>query len=65
MIIPLAAGSPQHLAMALFASRADIKVTHIPYKGEVDVAPQELGIATKAQFEMYRKLLQDNNIKSD
>ena len=163
-------GSPQHLAMALFASRADIKVTHIPYKGatpaavaaaagEVDVAlqglgtvtsliqgnrvrllavstdkrlaqypnvptidesglknfffnswfamvmptgtpkviverlnsemrkaladpatrvklvalgvtlrgssPLELGVATKAQFEMYRKLIQDNNIKSD
>ena len=163
-------GSPQHLAMALFASRADIKVTHIPYKGatpaavaaaagEVDVAlqglgtvtsliqgnrlrllavstekrlaqypnvptidesglknfffnswfamvmptgtpkaiverlnsemrraladpatrdklvalgvtlrgssAQELGVATKAQFEMYRKLIQDNNIKSD
>ena len=163
-------GSPQHLAMALFASRADIKVTHIPYKGatpaavaaaagEVDVtmqglgtvtsliqgnrvrllavttekrlaqypsvptvdesglknfffnswfamvvpsgtpkdiverlnsdmrkaladpatrdklialgvtlrgsSAQELGIATKAQFEMYRKLIQDNNIKSD
>ena len=163
-------GSPQHLAMALFASRADIKVTHIPYKGatpaavaaaagEVDVAlqglgtvtsliqgnrvrllavttekrlaqypnvptvdesglknfffnswfamvvpsgtpkdiverlnsdmrkaladpatrdklialgvtlrgssAQELGTATKAQFEMYRKLIQDNNIKSD
>jgi tripartite-type tricarboxylate transporter receptor subunit TctC len=163
-------GSPQHMAMALFASRADIKVTHIPYKGatpaavaaaagEVDVAlqglgtvtsliqgnrvrllavsaekrlaqypnvptvdesglknfffnswfamvvptgtpkdiverlnsemrkaladpatrdklvalgvtlrgssAQELGVATKAQFEMYRKLIQDNNIKSD
>jgi tripartite-type tricarboxylate transporter receptor subunit TctC len=163
-------GSPQHLAMALFASRADIRVTHIPYKGatpaavaaaagEVDVAlqglgtvtsliqgnrlrllavstekrlaqypnvptidesglksfffnswfamvvpagtpkaiverlnsetrkaladpatrdklvalgvtlrgssPQELGTATKAQFEMYRKLIQDNNIKPD
>ncbi len=26
---------------------------------------QELGVATKAQFEMYRKLIQDNNIKSD
>lgn len=163
-------GSPQHLAMALFASRAGINVTHIPYKGatpaavaaaagEVDVAlqglgtvtsliqgnrvrllavstekrlaqypnvptidesglknfffnswfamvvpagtpkdiverlnsemrkamadpvtrdklvalgvtlrgssAQELGVATKAQFEMYRKLIQDNNIKAD
>jgi tripartite-type tricarboxylate transporter receptor subunit TctC len=163
-------GSPQHLAMALFASRAGINALHVPYKGatpaavavaagEVDVAfqglgtvtsliqankvrllavssskrlpqypnvptvdesglknfffnswfamvvpagtpkdiverlnnemrkaladpetrdklvalgvtlrgtsAQELGVATKAQFEMYRKLIQDNNIKSD
>ena len=28
-------GTPQHLAMALFASRADIKLTHVPYKGAV------------------------------
>lgn len=26
---------------------------------------QELGTATKAQFELYRKLIQDNNIKAD
>jgi tripartite-type tricarboxylate transporter receptor subunit TctC len=28
-------GTPQHLAMALFGSRAGIKLTHVPYKGAV------------------------------
>jgi tripartite-type tricarboxylate transporter receptor subunit TctC len=28
-------GTPQHLATALFASRADIKLTHVPYKGAI------------------------------
>ena len=28
-------GTPQHLAMALFAARADMKLTHVPYKGAV------------------------------
>jgi tripartite-type tricarboxylate transporter receptor subunit TctC len=28
-------GTPQHLAMALFTSRADVKITHVPYKGAV------------------------------
>ncbi len=163
-------GSPQHLAMALFAARSGVQMTHVPYKGatpgavavaagEVDAgfqglgtvtsllqagkvrllavstqrrlpqypnvptvdesglkdfffnswfamvlpagtpkdvvdrlhaemrkaladpetrdrltalgvtvrgtSPQELGTATKAQFEMYRKLIQDNGIKAD
>jgi tripartite-type tricarboxylate transporter receptor subunit TctC len=26
-------GSPQHLAMAMFASSAGISLTHVPYKG--------------------------------
>jgi len=50
-------GSPQHLAMALFAGRAGIDVTHVPYKGatpaaiavaggEVDAAFQGLGTVT-------------------
>jgi tripartite-type tricarboxylate transporter receptor subunit TctC len=50
-------GSPQHIAMALFADTAKIKLTHVPYKGasqaatgvaagEVPVALQ--GIATVA-----------------
>ncbi len=48
-------GSPQHIAMALFASQAGLQMTHVPYKGatqaavglaghEVDTAFQ--GIAT-------------------
>jgi tripartite-type tricarboxylate transporter receptor subunit TctC len=50
-------GSPQHIAMAMFASRAGIDMTHVPYKGatpaavavaggEVDAAFQGLGTVT-------------------
>jgi len=35
-------GSPQHIAMALFASSAGIKLTHVPYKGASQAA---LGVA--------------------
>ena len=28
-------GTPQHLAMALFTARANVKITHVPYKGAV------------------------------
>lgn len=28
-------GTPQHLAMALFAAKTDIKLTHVPYKGAI------------------------------
>jgi tripartite-type tricarboxylate transporter receptor subunit TctC len=31
-------GSPQHLAMALFASNAGISLTHVPYKGATQAA---------------------------
>ncbi|MCZ2495169.1 tripartite tricarboxylate transporter substrate binding protein [Xylophilus sp. Kf1] len=50
-------GSPQHLAMAMFANKAGISMTHVPYKGatpaaiavasgEVDGAFQGLGTVT-------------------
>lgn len=50
-------GSPQHIAMALFASRAGLNMTHVPYKGatpaavavaagEVEAAFQGLGTVT-------------------
>jgi tripartite-type tricarboxylate transporter receptor subunit TctC len=50
-------GSPQHIAMALFASKAGLNVQHVPYKGatpaavavaagEVDAAFQGLGTVT-------------------
>jgi tripartite-type tricarboxylate transporter receptor subunit TctC len=35
-------GSPQHIAMELFASQAGIKLTHVPYKGASQAA---LGVA--------------------
>jgi tripartite-type tricarboxylate transporter receptor subunit TctC len=35
-------GSPQHIAMALFASSAGIALTHVPYKGATQAA---LGVA--------------------
>lgn len=35
-------GSPQHVAMALFASQAGIHLTHVPYKGATQAA---LGVA--------------------
>ncbi len=42
-------GSPQHIAMALFASQAGIKLTHVPYKGAsqaaVGVAAGEVPVA--------------------
>src|SRR3954469_10931951 len=31
-------GSPQHIAMALFASQAGLKLTHVPYKGASQAA---------------------------
>ena len=42
-------GSPQHIAMALFASNAGISLTHVPYKGAtqaaVDVAAGQVPVA--------------------
>src|SRR6478752_2025058 len=35
-------GSPQHIAMALFANQAGIRLTHVPYKGASQAA---LGVA--------------------
>jgi tripartite-type tricarboxylate transporter receptor subunit TctC len=35
-------GSPQHIAMALFANTAGIQMTHVPYKG---ATPAALGVA--------------------
>ena len=37
------AGSPQHLAMAMFASEAGISLTHVPYKGATQAATDVAG----------------------
>ena len=50
-------GSPQHIAMALFAQRAGVNIVHVPYKGatpaavaaaagQVDITYQGLGTVT-------------------
>jgi tripartite-type tricarboxylate transporter receptor subunit TctC len=58
-------GSPQHVAMALFASTAGISLTHIPYKGAtqaaLDVAAGQVpvafqGLATVASLARGGKL---------
>jgi tripartite-type tricarboxylate transporter receptor subunit TctC len=36
-------GSPQHLAMAMFASSAGISLTHVPYKGATQAATDVVG----------------------
>jgi tripartite-type tricarboxylate transporter receptor subunit TctC len=36
-------GSPQHLAMAMFASAAGISLTHVPYKGATQAATDVAG----------------------
>jgi tripartite-type tricarboxylate transporter receptor subunit TctC len=36
-------GSPQHLAMAMFASEAEISLTHVPYKGATQAATDVAG----------------------
>jgi tripartite-type tricarboxylate transporter receptor subunit TctC len=36
-------GSPQHLAMALFAAEAGISLTHVPYKGATQAATDVAG----------------------
>jgi tripartite-type tricarboxylate transporter receptor subunit TctC len=36
-------GSPQHLAMAMFASAAGISLTHVPYKGATQAATDIAG----------------------
>jgi tripartite-type tricarboxylate transporter receptor subunit TctC len=59
-------GSPQHMAMALFASQAGIQLTHVPYRGAtqaaMDVAANQIpvgfqGLATVAG------LLRDNQMR--
>ncbi len=70
MVLP--AGTPKDIADRLHAemrkaladpeTRDRLTALGVTVRG---TAPQELGTATKAQFEMYRKLIQDNGIKAD
>jgi len=44
-------GSPQHIAMALFASQAGVQMTHVPYKGATQAAMGVAGREVQAAFQ--------------
>ena len=44
-------GSPQHIAMALFASQAKVQMTHVPYKGATQAAMGVAGKEVDAAFQ--------------
>ena len=44
-------GSPQHLAMAMFASEAGISLTHVPYKGATQAATDVAGGQIPVSFQ--------------
>jgi tripartite-type tricarboxylate transporter receptor subunit TctC len=44
-------GSPQHMAMALFASQAQLQLTHVPYKGATQAAVGVAGHEVQAAFQ--------------
>jgi tripartite-type tricarboxylate transporter receptor subunit TctC len=44
-------GSPQHIAMALFASQAGVTMTHVPYKGATQAAMGVAGKEVQAAFQ--------------
>ena len=44
-------GSPQHIAMALFASQASVAMTHVPYKGATQAAMGVAGNEVQAAFQ--------------
>ncbi|TWO68439.1 tripartite tricarboxylate transporter substrate binding protein [Caenimonas sedimenti] len=44
-------GSPQHIAMALFASQSGVQMTHVPYKGATQAAMGVAGNEVQAAFQ--------------
>ncbi len=44
-------GSPQHIAMALFASQAGVQMQHVPYKGATQAATGLAGKEVQAGFQ--------------
>ena len=44
-------GSPQHIAMALFASQAGLQMAHVPYKGATQAAVGLAGNEVQAEFQ--------------
>lgn len=44
-------GSPQHIAMALFAAQAGLQMTHVPYKGATQATIGLAGREVEAEFQ--------------
>lgn len=44
-------GSPQHIAMALFAAQAGLQMTHVPYKGATQAAIGLAGREVEVEFQ--------------
>jgi tripartite-type tricarboxylate transporter receptor subunit TctC len=44
-------GSPQHIAMALFASQSGVQMTHVPYKGATQAAMGVAGNEVQVAFQ--------------
>jgi tripartite-type tricarboxylate transporter receptor subunit TctC len=59
-------GSPQHLAMAMFASEAGISLTHVPYKGATQAAMDVAGGQIPVAFQglgTVAALVRSNQVK--
>ena len=59
-------GSPQHIAMALFASEAGVNLTHVPYKGATQAAIGVAGGEVPVAFQglaTVNALIKGNRVK--
>jgi tripartite-type tricarboxylate transporter receptor subunit TctC len=59
-------GSPQHIAMALFANQAGVQLTHVPYKGATQAAVGVAGHEVQAAFQgiaTVHSLVKGNRLK--
>ena len=52
-------GSPQHIAMALFASQAKVSLTHVPYKGATQAA---MGVAGNEVLTAFQGIATVNSL---
>ena len=59
-------GSPQHIAMALFASEANVTMNHVPYKGATQAAVGVAGAEVPVAFQglaTVNSLVRSNRVK--
>ena len=59
-------GSPQHIAMALFASEANVSMSHVPYKGATQAAVGVAGAEVPVAFQglaTVNSLVRSNKVR--